>query len=105
MEGAHFLKGFEGENVRKNNEKTATATEHREIKGLTFLVLNFLIFLFSSIVFGLRLQGSLFFDFKFRFYTTFHSYSRILRSKIRNLVSKFSNEVVHVFFAQPVHGL
>ncbi len=40
-EGAHFLKGFEGENVRKNKEKTATATEHREIEGLTFLVLNF----------------------------------------------------------------
>ena len=49
MEGAHFLKGFEGENVRKNKEKSATATENLEIKGLTFLVPNFLIFLFCSI--------------------------------------------------------
>ena len=32
-------------------KKTATATEHREIKGLTFLVLNFLIFLFPFLIF------------------------------------------------------
>ena len=43
-EGAHFLNGFEGENARKNREKTSTATGHREIKGLTFLVLNFMFF-------------------------------------------------------------
>ena len=47
-EGAHFLKAFWGENLRKNREKTATATEHREMKGLTFLVQFFLIFLFYS---------------------------------------------------------
>ena len=39
------------ETYGKTNEKTATAIEHREIKGLTFLVLNFLGFVFCSIVF------------------------------------------------------
>ena len=51
MQGAHFLKAFWGENVRNNKEKPATATENREIKGLTFLVQNFLIFLFCSMEF------------------------------------------------------
>ena len=48
MQGAHFLKGFWGENLRKNKEKQRKNNEHREIKGLTFLVLIFLIFLFRS---------------------------------------------------------
>ena len=44
--GLTFFKGFQGENARKNNEKPATVIENREIKGLTFLVLNFSYFPF-----------------------------------------------------------
>ena len=53
-EGAHFLKGVERENVRKSTEKTATATERREIKGLTFLVLNFHFF-FVPVLLGQKI--------------------------------------------------
>ncbi len=40
--------GFQGESVRKNEPQPRKTTEHREIMGLTFLVLNFLIFLFCT---------------------------------------------------------
>ena len=44
-----FLFKPKRENVRKNEPQPRKTTEHREIKGLTFLVLNFLIFFFCSI--------------------------------------------------------
>ena len=47
-QGAHFLKGFQEENVRKNEPQPRKTTELREIQGLTFLVLSFLIVFFCG---------------------------------------------------------
>ena len=74
MQGAHYLKAFWAENVRKNEPQPRKTTENRDIKGLTFLVLIFLIFLFYYRIL----------DLSSRFWGGFFSENPNLRSKFQD---------------------